>query len=520
MALGGYTPRTNNPGKGFTTSASNPLRPSQQFDKDFLRHAHERALCQEDITYFFATYLKIYETRPAFGIGYKPFKLWPRQVEYLHILEAALQNRHGLVVEKCRDMGATLVTLGWIFYHWLFDDDFHALLGSLKEDEVKLVSSHDSLFAKLRDFLTQLPDWLLPAGFVLDKDLMSLTLTNPATSNSITGSSCTENFGRSRRSTVILRDESAFWPFDTSGNTVYTSDTVLDVSTVNGMNHFYEQAEKAKEQGRHFVFSWDENPNHNLDWFREKQSTSPPHIFAREVLRKYDASVEGQIYPGINDCEKAGHYPYNYAWPLYCIWDYGYSDATYLGFLQRNPETGDLYMIDEVVHNGVGIEWFVPFVPGKVVTQSDYRYSPEEVEKIRQHAAWRHGEVKHFGDPTGNQRSAATGKSVFDVLKNYGIKPRCGRGSQNMPHRQECATKVLRRLSIDKKCEYFVTSFSQYVVPRGTASETTNAKIKGVHKWSHAVSALEYFAISEPPLEEKPKPQITANNVWAFKRAR
>jgi hypothetical protein len=454
----------------------------------------------------------IYETREEFGIGWKPFAVWPRQEEYLLFLDRAYKEFwREVVAEKCRDKGVSLLTLYWIKYHWDHDSHFHALIGTLKEEKVKLGPGHDSLFAKLRDYLETSPGWLLPVEFDLERDLKNMSLENPATRSTILGELGTEKFGRSNRGGVIFRDESAFWDDDTSENTVWTAQLNIDVSTVNGLNHFQRQAAAANsyDPTRLFVFKWQDDPRLNQEWYDENKQRAERKgqlpKFRREIDRDYHASVEGQLYPHIVNCPR-GNYSYNHRWPLYTIWDYGYSDVGYVGFIQRDPRSGDLLVIDEVWATRVGIRWFVPFIPGaKPLTgkHARFRYEPELSAKILEHKTWKGRPVLHFGDPTGDKHDAGNEESVFDILVDYDIEIQTPSKAywQDMSARQDKTAELLTRVSVGLNCEYFWSSFTQYTVPkRSENSQATTSPNKGVKKWSHAVSALEAFADCEPPL--------------------
>jgi hypothetical protein len=477
---------------------------------DDLAQRHEIKLCKEDRTYFISKYLKIYETRPQYGIGFKPFNLWPRQVEFIHALDDALTGHHGLLVEKCRDMGATLTALAWIYTHWLFDDDFHALLGSLKEDEVKLRDGHDSLFAKLRDFLDCTPDWLLPKDFNRDRHLLSLSLTlpkgkDPKTDeekvNTITGASCTENFGRSRRSTVILRDEGAFWPFDTSGNTVYTTDTAIDISTVNGLNHWHDLAVSMEELGRRFIFNWDDNPSHTQEWFLAKklETRHDPAKFAREVLRDYAASVQGVVYEAFDFAIVSDDYQYNPDLPLYTATDLGLADETVILFIQRDPDTKEIFVIDEVVANNQSIDFFVGFFPAsKVVTPNPYVYTPEQEAQRKLHKQWQRP-LRNFCDKSGDARNQVTGTTAWDKFKEFSVKMEVDeKNYYNMAERTRITREAMDRVRVNKsRCKIFIASMQLYHYPEKKPS-TSEKGPKPLHdKYSHACTAFEYFCISE-----------------------
>jgi hypothetical protein len=162
-----------------------------------------------------------------------------------------------------------------------------------------------------------------------------------------------------------------------------------------------------------------------------------------------------------------------------------------------------LYVIEEVVMNRVGVVWFVPFVPGAPpVLNQTYHYLPEDLEKINRIKTYRPNiAVKHAGDPAGGQHQPNTGTSVFDELRPYKIKVKCGPGWKNMDVRQNGVNGLLSRLHIHNRCDYFHTSFTQFSVPkRQENSQATTAQTKGVHTWSHFPSALEAFSLTEKQL--------------------
>lgn len=273
--------------------------------------------------------------------------------------------------------------------------------------------------------------------------------------------------------------------------------------------------------GCRFIFNWDDCLNHDQAWYDKQEKESDPVDFAREVLRDYNSAVRGLIYPGIKDCP-VGDYVYNPDWPLYICWDYGISDYTVLLFIQRDPKSGELFLLDEVARNGEEIEWFVPFVPGKKITgPNSYLYTPYQDSRIALHATWT-GDVAHYGDPSGDQRSSASKSSVFDILKRYNINMRTNISKwQKMDRRVSDTRSLIKRLHIDQRCVYFYDQMRQYRIPeRSPNSQATTAQSAGVHAFSHAPSALEAFAIAEPQLMSayKPLERPFIANPWAFKK--
>jgi hypothetical protein len=480
-----------------------------------LTQAEELKLCKETqdaagAIYFISHYVYIYETWDDFEKGFKLFDLWPRQIECVQFIEKAYRDSYReIVIEKCRRMGVSLLVAAALgVYHWLFTQDWSMLMGTLTENKIKLMPGHDTLFAKIRDTLENLPVWMLPEGFELARHLTSMNLYNPQNKNTITGELLTENFGRGPRATWVFRDEAAFPLIDTTENTAQTAQLNIDASTVNGLNFFDDlgKAAQSYEPSHLFVFDYWDNPDYTRERFEAEEARARlkgPKAYAKfrqEMLRDKRAIGEGIIYPNIEKCVY-GDFDYNPTFPLYTMWDYGWGDMGYLGFIQRDPETGDLFLIDEVYHSHLAIEWYVSFVPHKTLVNNPYHYLPEELEQIENHKSWK-PVTAHYGDPSGNQRNAATGKSVFDMLKPHRIYPRCGAGWQNMATRQSKTSLALLRLHINEnRCKYFIDSFTQFRFPkRGENSEATTPQNKGVHKWSHAPSAFEAFCISEPAL--------------------
>jgi hypothetical protein len=176
--------------------------------KDF---AAERRRCASDTLYWFRNYAWGYDPRSPLKV--QPFYPFPRQEDYIAWLdETVLRRRKSGVVEKARDMGATVGALDWTAHKWLFIPGFSAFLVSANEDLVDSSRDPDTLFEKIRFQLRLTPSWMLPDGFNLRRDMPYMNIVNPETSATITGGAPTENVGRQRRATVVLADEFQSWP--------------------------------------------------------------------------------------------------------------------------------------------------------------------------------------------------------------------------------------------------------------------------------------------------------------------
>src|SRR6185436_5591944 len=127
---------------------------------------------------------------PATGEKVSPFlrfKLWPRQVEFIHWLQARMENEEQCLCEKSRDAGISYLCVGFALHQWLFNPGFSATCGSRSLDYVDKKNSPDALFPKMRIMLDRLPEWMLPEGFVRRKHDTKMMLFNPANEAVITG---------------------------------------------------------------------------------------------------------------------------------------------------------------------------------------------------------------------------------------------------------------------------------------------------------------------------------------------
>jgi hypothetical protein len=394
------------------------------FDKQAERHLLEIDKCRADPVYFISTYLKIAEPRDVMGgEAIIPFKLWPYQEECIRTLDTRLRTRRGATIKKCRDMGITLTVLAHFFYHWRFTPGYSALVGSLNEKEVrKLEGDTDPLFSKLDIFIKNLPDWLLPNGFIYDQHSQSMSLINPETDSAIIGSPMGRNFGLSKRKTEILIDEDAQLLRDVGGQCQQSSYTVFRVSTVD-IGHFEQACERAAKMGELLEYPWHLNPNHTPAWFARQKELLQPWEFARFILMDFNASIQDRIYEIFNNCPISEEYDYRDDLPLATTWDFGGADPTVIIFLQRDPVTEEVFVIDEVEKTQSDILFFTQFVPGaKPLIPNPYRPTEEEQEVIDRHYLWKRP-IRNFGDKSGAARKSQVLRvTEWEALKQYDIK--------------------------------------------------------------------------------------------------
>lgn len=172
-----------------------------------------------------------------------PFITYAFQDTVILKIVDAYENKHDLLIEKSRDMGVSYITLGVIFWLWLFRRGFTCLCGSRKEMYVDNYGDMSSLFEKLRYFLRCLPSPLKPLGFDSNRHQNYMRMKNPEMHSEIIGESSSPQFSRGGRYSLILLDEFAFFEDDKSvlQATADASPCRLFVSTPNGMGNAFAQ---------------------------------------------------------------------------------------------------------------------------------------------------------------------------------------------------------------------------------------------------------------------------------------
>lgn len=240
-------------------------------------------------------------------------------IVWLH--ETTFVKRKAGVVEKARDMGATLGWLLWGTWCWLSIDNFTALLASKSEDDVDSKKDPDTLFEKVRFVLKLQPPQLLPEGFNLDKDMPYMNIANPENGAVLSGQAPTQNAGRQKRRKAVLKDESAAWPYD--GVTQATalsavSDSPFDVSSVQGKYNQFHITATALGANK-FIMDWRDHP-----WKDERWYNALPHGYigpamtretiAQEVDRDYDASQPGKVFKDWDETQTCMEWPEIFAY--------------------------------------------------------------------------------------------------------------------------------------------------------------------------------------------------------------
>ncbi len=265
--------------------------------------------CRTDVAHWFNHWIWTYDPRGmAFGLPANlPFVLRPKQVELVDwLVEREDTQTHGLI-EKSRDEGMSYVVLGFFLHRWLFVEGFAGGVGSRKEELVDKKGDPKTLFHKLRDMFSKIPNWLKPKNFVEKVHDNYMRFINPDNGATITGEAG-NNIGRGGRTTMYLLDEWAHVEHQEAVDAAISQNTNVHIkgSTPNGIGDRFHQD---RFSGRYAVFTmpWRANPDKNWQvelrgkliypWYEKQLATLDEVVLAQEVDINYAASVEGVLIP-------------------------------------------------------------------------------------------------------------------------------------------------------------------------------------------------------------------------------
>ena len=242
-----------------------------------------------------------------------PFVLFDIQKDLIEFIQHLSKEQEGGLIEKSRDMGATWVAVAYSVWAWLFVDGFSIGWGSRKQDLVDRKGDPDSIFEKIRQFIDKLPKFFLPEDYNPNIHSTFMKLINPNNGSTITGEAG-DNIGRGGRKSIYFKDESAHYERPASIEAALGDNTnvQIDFSSVKGTGtpfHNRRQSGVIWKKGksipkgivRVFILDWHDHPNKTQEWYDNRKEKAEreglSHIFAQEVDRDYNASVEGILIP-------------------------------------------------------------------------------------------------------------------------------------------------------------------------------------------------------------------------------
>jgi hypothetical protein len=310
----------------------------------------EMAYCASSILYFFNVYGWTFSPKQ----GTVPFITYPFQDDILTWWLWLVKLELSGLVEKSRKLGLSWLSQGIIAYLGIFNPDFISYEFSMTENEVDNRRG-DSLFGKLRIFLTGLPEWMRRGWVEFGKDSNGETTDKkmdilfPENKSAVSGKLSGGQGGRSGRSNLNVYDEMAHIEQDEELLDASTSmtDTEIYISTVKGMANAF--ARIAHEPGT-FKKSphYTEHPLKDDKWAILERSNTKYTVekWAQEMDISYETSTSGRVYQMFKSRANKGEWShvqetsfvdYDPNYDVYVGLDFGLSDPNSVVYMQKKP---------------------------------------------------------------------------------------------------------------------------------------------------------------------------------------
>lgn len=478
----------------------------------------ERELCARHPAYWLTAWGWLYEPRPSrLGGGYKPFIPFASQVDVIDTFlwcMAQEDENADLLLSKCRDMAASWTFCGIALWGWLFQQPWSVLMISRK-DELVDSKAWKSLFKKTRCLLQRLPPWMMPAGFDWNIHSQKKYLENPANDNQITGETTTTSSATGDRVTFILFDEAARIPDflqtysvggDSTDHRVAISTETMEV----GPDFYLLRVGRDMDVHPKVVeHDWWLNPFHDAEWFerQRKRYDARPEAFASEILRDpRQAMGSTWVYPAAETITPNPDLRYTPGAPLIVGIDPGFRDETAIVWLQDDPVTGHLIVLDAYQNRNMPADFYGTLLTGEMQS-GEWDYDHEELRILDFTRDL--PRATYYGDVYGVNTLGATLDTFYSRLGKHGIYVNRDRTEDGKvtAFRMEARTFRGRREALRE------------LIPRLRFADTPGARLtlralqehrfklddkpvmteptKPLHDWtSHLVASLEYVAVN------------------------
>lgn len=243
-----------------------------------------------------------------------PFSMFERQTDLIKFLHSCVLDEENGLIEKARDMGATVAASAFSVWLWLYWPGAAIGFGSRKEDLVDRLGDPKTIFDKLRSCIKNLPsDLFWPKGFNPVQHMTYMKIINPANGATIAGEAG-DNIGRGGRTLIYFKDEAAHYerPELIEAALGDNTNVQIDISSVNGMGNVFHRRRMSgfewepgcippKGKTRIFVMDWSDHPAKTKEWYDARRVRAEDeglmHVFAQEVDRDYSAAVENILIP-------------------------------------------------------------------------------------------------------------------------------------------------------------------------------------------------------------------------------
>lgn len=277
------------------------------------------------------------------------------------------------------------------------------------------------------------------------------------------------------------------WPTIIRPNLMTNKAPAILSGTPKGMRYMYSLEYADEKIFKSFHYSSYDNPEldpEELEAMVKEYKSFGDDYFQQEIMAEYMKPV-GLVYKEW-DLSHYKEFDYDPNLPLHVTFDWGVNDPTVIIWIQ--PCGGEYRVIDYAEFSDGSIDYIM-----QVLNSKPYK-KPE----------------LYTGDPAGKQRSLTTGISPIEMLSQRGIHVRSKDGVQIEDQIRQTHT-IIPSLFVSHKAERFKNCLLNYRYPsrEEKRSKLDYSNEKPIHdEFSHAMRALEYYAVNAKDCMPKPKRKI------------
>lgn len=437
------------------------------------------SLCQGDPFYFATRFIYTFDEVDSL---WKKYPEW----EYLQDTLDHIQHGNNTYWLKSQRMLITISFCVELLWEFLFDSINCLWIGKNERavDNGGAFSDWNSAFGKMRMMYDKLPGWL--KEIALGKPLHSKYLWkfkrmyNPKNGNIIMGQSPTPDAGVGEGFTKVVVDEAASVAYLKTIHTNLSQSCKEKrhyISFPYGRNNFF--ATLHFQQG-HFTFEKKEihfklNPNYDDDWHARQKQLMTPFEIAQRLDMSFEDSAQGKVFDDFKYSEHVKETLYLSEFPVYSIWDYGFVDATSIGFCQLDTVNKKLRVFDWLENE-----------------YSDYSANAKDYLAIKKLHGFEN--ERGYGDPAGNARIQDSGLSLNDRYLEHGISIEGCDSHETKATIDEINTWLRDdNIQVDPKCISIIQALQYWEWPKTAKGNPKPGATQPAHTpFSHAGKAFEY----------------------------
>ena len=452
-----------------------------------------------------------------------PFKLWPGQVDALHMIEANKLN----IILKARQLGFSWLAVSYALHGMIYKSGYSVL--ALSETDIKA----KELVRRVAFILRYMPELVIkhrgdPGASLLEWDSTASQVTvyrKDGEDSTFQSFPASENAGRGFTGNLVILDEWAFQQFDREiwaalFPTINRPDggQLIGLSTIKRGSLFEEtwlKSESGENDFARIFLPWTTDPRRDAKWYE-----SVKRNFSGDVHAEYPATVEEafSIPGGSFFSEFAEHIHVKPKEPIpkyaqrFVSLDYGLDmTAAYWYWIDRRGRARIYREIAEGTDFGPGHSgWIASDAAEKIKEAQGYGTDHEE-----------HITAYLVPPDLIHQRRNDTGKTISDIFAKHGIY--LTETSNRHTSGWVCVKELLKPIKeqdeqTGEEINTAILTIDEGVAPNLKASflnvqrnknNPNDIEGKGVaHKLTHFVDSLRCFAVywitpSGEPTEER-----------------